>query len=88
MSETRHLMLPPSAIICFESHMSGNVWEWCLNKYDTLENIGTGGAAGRVVRGGSWYFDDLGARAAFRFWFLPHSRYDDFGFRVVLLPSC
>ena len=38
--------------------MSGNVWEWCWDWYDTiLSSTGSSGpskAANRVVRGGSW----------------------------------
>jgi hypothetical protein len=35
--------------------MAGNVWEWCLNKYDDLEvtTIDASGD-GRVLRGGAW----------------------------------
>lgn len=54
---------------------SGNVWEWCSTKWresyqepadDDLE-----GAAGRVLRGGSFAFDRFFARCAYRYRSLP-----------------
>ncbi len=35
--------------------MAGNVWEWCLNKYDDPNDIRIDQSGGqRVLRGGSW----------------------------------
>lgn len=43
--------------------LAGNVWEWCLNRYDEPQNVAIDrGSASRVVRGGSWRFDPAGAR--------------------------
>ncbi len=67
--------------------MSGNVWEWCLNKYDAPEQIEVDDSGDdRVARGGSWYFDLDFARAAFRYYYHPVFRYDYLGFRVVCRP--
>jgi hypothetical protein len=62
--------------------MSGNVCEWCLNEYKSPENIGLGGKARRVVRGGSWGDYQRLARAAYRYNYLPNRRLIDVGFRV------
>lgn len=67
--------------------MSGNVFEWCLNAYNQPENIQLGGSDMRVLRGGSWFFDQVIARAAYRFSLLPGDRDNlDVGFRLVCRP--
>jgi formylglycine-generating enzyme required for sulfatase activity len=68
--------------------MSGNVWEWCLNEYDRPERIALKGAAGRMVRGGSWLYHLDRARAAFRLRDSPYYRFNNLGFRVVCRPPC
>lgn len=75
--------------------MSGNVLEWCLDWYgenyygssprDNPSGPSTGGA--RVDRGGSWHGGPGNARAAYRYGNAPGNRYDDLGFRLVLLPG-
>jgi len=56
--------------------LSGNVWEWCSNKYREDE-------ASRVLRGGSWLNSSRIARADSRYNLRPNLRDDYFGFRVV-----
>jgi formylglycine-generating enzyme required for sulfatase activity len=66
--------------------MSGNVWEWCRNKYANAEDdqIDDSGDP-RVVRGGSWGNNRSSARAACRYNFgFPADRDLNFGFRVVV----
>lgn len=63
--------------------MSGNVDEWCLNRFEDGSSD-LGATDHRVVRGGSWYFDLGFARAACRFDGNPYDRYLFQGFRVVL----
>ena len=69
--------------------MSGNVWEWCWDRwYDGSIDADTpsGGAVSgslRVVRGGSWNYDADSCRVSERGSHNPDGRGDDLGFRLV-----
>lgn len=69
--------------------MCGNVLEWCLNeyimKYPYKESLDINSDKQRPARGGSWSTDNILARLAARSGFLPHSRFNYLGFRVVTL---
>jgi gamma-glutamyl hercynylcysteine S-oxide synthase len=70
--------------------MAGNVWEWVQSKYakypyradDGGEELG--GDDLRVLRGGSWNYDQRHARCAYRGNDPPDDRSDANGFRVVV----
>ncbi len=79
--------------------MSGNVWEWTCSRWGR-RSIRTpdygypyrpedgreepGGPDLRVVRGGSWFYDERNARCAVRFRVVPDDFNGDIGLRVVV----
>ncbi len=74
--------------------MSGNVYEWCHDWYDSdyptgsvTDPTGPGTGSNRVLRGGSWLFSAGSCRTASRDWVTPGFRFWDYGFRLVLLPG-
>ena len=73
--------------------MHGNVLEWCLDWWKSdlgssavTDPKGPNSDSGRVVRGGDWRSGARLCRSARRGSFYPSYSYNDFGFRVVLLP--
>lgn len=73
------------------SDLFGNVWEWCLTDYNSpkadagQESVVS--ATQRVLRGGSWNYDLVNARAAYRHNLNPDIRYNSLGFRLCRAPS-
>lgn len=70
--------------------LSGNVWEWCDDRYGPRFSDATkdGGASrtgwGRVVRGGSWRRAVDMARVSTRSWYETGYAADDLGFRCAV----
>ena len=72
--------------------MSGNMREWCSDRYNELyykvspESNPTGADAGssRVLRGGSWGSDAARMRASYRDKEFPYNAVRDFGFRPAI----
>lgn len=63
--------------------LAGNVWEWCLNKYQQPTELEPDASVDdRVVRGGSWLNSTENLRCAVRYGNLPTDRNDLLGFRV------
>ena len=75
-------------------HMSGNVWEWVWDWYDSdwysnveasaKDTLGPHSGSGRVNRGGSWNFEANFCRVSARLSSLPDNKSNDLGFRVCL----
>jgi formylglycine-generating enzyme required for sulfatase activity len=69
--------------------MSGNVWEWCWDRYGDYSEQpqtdpkGPSGGPLRVLRGGSWYHIAGSSRVAYRSGNAPDSYGDYIGFRLL-----
>jgi formylglycine-generating enzyme required for sulfatase activity len=69
--------------------MSGNVWEWCSDRYgdyptgSVTDPEGPSGGTHRVYRGGGWDTRPRLVRCTYRRWFRAYNRYNSFlGFRL------
>jgi len=63
--------------------MSGNVWEWCEDKYKPYAGCSGSESTYRVLRGGSWSDVPPDCRAANRNRAIPLDRNYNIGFRVL-----
>ena len=67
--------------------MCGNVWERCLDWYNSTLSYGTdpkgsSSGANRVQRGGSWSIIGSNCTSSYRFNYTPSLAYSDLGFRL------
>jgi formylglycine-generating enzyme required for sulfatase activity len=69
--------------------MSGNVREWCWDRYGSYSSgaqtdpVGAVSGADRVARGGCWFNSAAYVRSAFRIYYPPSDRANGIGFRLV-----
>lgn len=74
------------------SDMSGNVWEWTLDWYHDAYKTPCNDCANldpspaRVIRGGSFYRNEVSLAAAYRYSFDPVTRNDGYGGRCARTP--
>jgi uncharacterized repeat protein (TIGR02543 family) len=72
--------------------MSGNVFEWVWDWYDSYSNgeltdpAGPASGTYRVIRGGSWHFDASYCAVAYQGYGSPNARSSSIGFRVLAAP--
>jgi len=74
--------------------MTGNVWEWVQDWYDSgyygrsasNDPIGADSGSSRVLRGGSWVYDGRRCRSSDRSSDTPVRRGSDLGFRLARTP--
>ena len=70
--------------------MSGNVWEWCQDRYGKYSSssqvnpTGANSGSDRVLRGGSWYNTARLCRSSCRFSSAPDDRNGRLGLRLIL----
>jgi formylglycine-generating enzyme required for sulfatase activity len=82
--------------------LSGNVWEWCEDIWDEnvyakrkelvlyedrWTDTSSHETSRRIMRGGSWIYDPLRCRVAYRNGWYPDDQFSYLGFRLVFSSS-
>ena len=75
---------PQAQSSCGALDLVGNVWEWCLNDYETIRTVNLTNEAKKVRRGGSYNFTKTYAQNDFRDIVHPYTRSSFNGMRLVL----
>ncbi len=76
-------MYPDGAYLHGLMDIAGNVWEWNAEWWEDEEESEK--QVYRVLRGGSWAFNQGGVRVSYRLWGNPLNRLDFDGFRLVVV---
>ncbi len=72
--------------------MTGNVWEWCADRYGNYTSTfqrnprGTSSGSGRVLRGGGWFNNPKDCRTVDRYGYSTDFLGNNYGFRLALSP--
>jgi formylglycine-generating enzyme required for sulfatase activity len=80
-------MYPHGAVDCGALDVAGNLFEWCLNDHGNPEIIdGYSNEESKVMRGGSFPYNQSNAAASYRYSLNPHYRDYDYGLRLAACP--
>jgi formylglycine-generating enzyme required for sulfatase activity/energy-coupling factor transporter ATP-binding protein EcfA2 len=77
-------IFPDGESPCGALDMSGNTLEWCENHFNEPDTQNLSGTDVRSLRGGSWSYDEVPARAAARLRGNPRVRLSRLGFRLAV----
>jgi formylglycine-generating enzyme required for sulfatase activity len=72
--------------------VSGNLWEWCLDWYQSgsytggQDGVSASSSSSRVLRGGGWLSTPGGCSLGYRLSSTPNDSHYDVGFRVSVVP--
>jgi formylglycine-generating enzyme required for sulfatase activity len=65
--------------------LAGNLWEWCINDYNSLR-VSLSSNGNKSLKGGSFYNDYQSAHTAYRINRSPSIKSIHYGIRVIVAP--